>query len=157
MKEFHENICRKEDGRYEVNVPWVPGAKLTKTNELQCRKRLQNLERKLENKESLKQEYTKILEDQLKDEIIEKVPETATGSRIYYMPHKSVVRDSATTTKARMVFDASVRPDSSSNSINVQRFSNTVTFVGHIDQSKNVTIHTSWRCAKSAFANRNKE
>ena len=118
MKEFHENICRKEDGRYGVNVPWVPGAKLTKTNELQSRKRLHNLERKLENKESLKQEYTKIVEDQLKDEIIEKVPETATGSRIYYMPHKPVVRDSATTTKVRMVFDASARPDSASNSIN---------------------------------------
>ena len=27
MKEFHENISRKEDGRYEVNVPWVPGAR----------------------------------------------------------------------------------------------------------------------------------
>ena len=118
MKEFHENICRKEDGRYEVNVPWVPGAKLTKTNELQSRKRLNNLERKLENKESLKQEYTKIVEDQLQDEIIERVPETATGNRIYYMPHKPVVRDSATTTKVRMVFDASARPDSSSSSIN---------------------------------------
>ena len=27
MKEFHEHICRKEDGRYEVHVPWVPGSK----------------------------------------------------------------------------------------------------------------------------------
>ena len=72
----------------------------------------------MENKESLKQEYTKIVEDQLQDEIIERVPETATGNRIYYMPHKPVVRDSATTTKVRMVFDASARPDSSSSSIN---------------------------------------
>ena len=111
MKEFHENICRKEDGRYEVNVPWVPGAKLTKTNELQKKRRLQNLERKLENKESLKQEYTTIVGDQLENEIIEKVPETATGSRVNYVPYKPVVRESATTTKVRMVFDASARPD----------------------------------------------
>ena len=111
MKEFHENISRKEDGRYEVNVPWVPGAKLTKTNELQKKSRLQNLERKLENKESLKQEYTTIVEDQLENEIIEKVPETATGSRVNYVPYKPVVRESATTTKVRMVFDASARPD----------------------------------------------
>ena len=95
----------------------MPGAKLTKTNELQSRRKLQNQERKLENKESLKQEYAKIVEDQLKDEIIEKVPETATGNRIYCMPHKPFVRDSAMTTKVRMVFDASARPDSSSNSI----------------------------------------
>ena len=96
----------------------MPGAKLTKTNELQGRRRLQNLGRKLENKENLKQEYTKIVEDQLKDKVIEKVPETATGDRIYYMPHKPVVRDNVMTTKVRMVFDASARPDSSSNSIN---------------------------------------
>ena len=38
MREFHENISRKDDGRYEVNVPWVPGANLNKTNEVQSRK-----------------------------------------------------------------------------------------------------------------------
>ena len=118
MREFHENISRKDDGRYEVNVPWVPGANLNKTNEVQSRKRLQNLERKLEKNESLKKGYEKIIDDQLKMEIIEKVPEKATGDRLYYMPHKPVVREDATTTKIRMVFDASAQPDPSSNSIN---------------------------------------
>ena len=86
MKEFHENIFRKEDGRYEVSTmdTW--------------------------SQETRMEEYTKIVEDQLKDEVIEKVPETVNGSRIYYMPHKPVVKDSATTTKFRMVFDASARP-----------------------------------------------
>eukprot|EP00795_Rhopilema_esculentum_P000677 gene677-biopygen7196 len=59
-----------------------------------------------------------IVQDQLENEVIEKVPETGTGSRVYHMPHKPVVRESATTTKVRMVFDASARPDHSSNSIN---------------------------------------
>ena len=118
MREFHENISRKDDGRYEVNVPWVPGANLNKTNEVQSRKRLQNLERKLTKNENLKQGYEKIIEDQLKGEIIEKVPEKATGERIYYMPHKPVVREDAATTKIRMVFDASAQPDPGSNSIN---------------------------------------
>ena len=118
MREFHENIGRKDDGRYEVNVPWVPGANLNKRNQVQSRKRLQNLERKLEKNESLKKGYEKIIDDQLKMEIIEKVPEKATGDRLYYMPHKPVVREDATTTKIRMVFDASAQPDPSSNSIN---------------------------------------
>ena len=34
------------------------------------------------------------------------------------MPHKPVVRESATTTKIRMVFDASAQPDPASNNIN---------------------------------------
>ena len=118
MKEFHKNISRKEDRSYEVNVPWVLGTNLDKINEAQSRKRLQSLERKLERNESFRQGYEKIVDDQLKDEIIEKVPEKATGDRIYYMPHKPVVRESATTTKIRMVFHASAQPDPASNSIN---------------------------------------
>ena len=38
--EFKENISRKSDGRYEVNVPWIPGSQLSKTNETQSRQRL---------------------------------------------------------------------------------------------------------------------
>ena len=38
--EFAENISRKADGRYEVNVPWIPGQKLAETNETHSRKRL---------------------------------------------------------------------------------------------------------------------
>ena len=33
--EFKENVCRKADGRYEVNVPWIPGSQLIETNETQ--------------------------------------------------------------------------------------------------------------------------
>ena len=33
--EFKENIVRKHDGRFGVNIPWIPGAKLDGTNEEQ--------------------------------------------------------------------------------------------------------------------------
>lgn len=32
--EFRENIVKRIDGRYEVSVPWLPGAKLSNTNEM---------------------------------------------------------------------------------------------------------------------------
>ena len=35
FKEFKENVTRQEDGRYNVNVPWIPGMELTETNEAQ--------------------------------------------------------------------------------------------------------------------------
>ena len=37
--EFKENIVRKHDGRYEVIIPWKPGAKLDGTNKDQSRRR----------------------------------------------------------------------------------------------------------------------
>ena len=44
FREFKENVTRQEDGRYNVNVPWIPGMELTETNEAQSRKRLYNVE-----------------------------------------------------------------------------------------------------------------
>ena len=44
FKEFKENVTRQEDGRYNVNVPWILGMELTETNEAQSQKRLYNVE-----------------------------------------------------------------------------------------------------------------
>ena len=49
---------------------------------------------------------------------MEVAPKTPTGDRTFYMPHKSVVRESASTTKVRMVFDANGKPHLLANSIN---------------------------------------
>jgi len=40
------------------------------------------------------------------------------GERVFYMPHKPVVRESTTSTKVRMVFDASTKPHPLANSVN---------------------------------------
>eukprot|EP00795_Rhopilema_esculentum_P017883 gene17883-biopygen2028 len=117
-KEFKENISRQNDGRYEVNVPWIPGSNLAETNEMQSRKRLKNVERKLRHDEKLQKEYTEIVENQLREGVVERVPSEPSGTRIFYMPHKPVVRESAATTKVRMVFEASARPTPTTNSIN---------------------------------------
>ena len=74
---------------------------------MQSRKRLKSIEYKLRNNEKLKREYTEIVENQLKVGIVEKIPSKPSGSRTFYMPHKPVIREKATTTKVRMVFDAS--------------------------------------------------
>ena len=47
LHEFKESIVRREDGRYEVGFPWIPGATLPNTNETLSRKCLANVERKL--------------------------------------------------------------------------------------------------------------
>ena len=65
-KESKENISRQNDGRYEVNVPWIPGSNLAETNEMQSRKRLKNVERKLRHNKNLQREYTEIIENPLR-------------------------------------------------------------------------------------------
>lgn len=108
--DFKENITRREDGRYEVSVPWIPGKELSSTNEQPSRQRLWNVERKLSRDPELKEKYEEIVNDQITAGIVEYAPEQATGGRTFYMPHKPVIRNDATTTKVRMVFDASAKP-----------------------------------------------
>jgi hypothetical protein len=93
--EFQESITRKEDGRYEVAVPWIPGAVFSNTNEEPTRKRLHNVNRKLKQNQQLKDEYQKFC--------------------VFYMPHKPVIKENASTSKLRIVFDASARPHPTAN------------------------------------------
>ena len=72
------------------------------------------LESALRQKEQLKAEYTHITEEQLEEGIVERVPSKPTGNRVFYLPHKAVVR----TTKVRMVFDASAKSHPLAASIN---------------------------------------
>ena len=98
--EFNETIVRSREGRYQVSVPWIPGAQLTQTNQIQSRKRMRSVAKKLNQDPDLKAAYQDIITEQLEKEIIEKIPENSTGSRAFYMPHKPVVKSSATTTRA---------------------------------------------------------
>ena len=72
----------------------------------------------MRNDEKLQAEYTEIVESQLRHGVIEKVPSEPSGSRIFYMPHKLVLRENASTTKYCMVFNASARSAPLMNSIN---------------------------------------
>ena len=58
--------------------------------------------------ENIRDGYEEIIQEQLKMGVIEEVPIQPTGKRIFYMPHKSVVREEATSTNVRMVFDATI-------------------------------------------------
>ena len=103
--------------RYQSSIPWIPGSNLTATNEQQSRTRSYNVNKKLAKNEKLKQEYEKIIDDQLTNGVIERSPEKPSGERVYYMPHTPVVRKDVATTKVRMVFDASSKPHPLSSSI----------------------------------------
>ena len=78
---------------------------------------LKNVKQKLRRNKDLKIEYEKIMHEYLQG-IVQKAPEQPTGLSVFYMPHKQVVREEATTAKVRMVFDANAKPHPLANSVN---------------------------------------
>ena len=115
-KEFLENIQRNKDGRYQIRIPWIEGRTPQEDNLSQSRARLNNLFRRMTP--MVRGHYDSIIKEQLENGIIEKIPENKSGKRVFYMPHKPVIREAATTTKVRMVFDASSKPSREAFSIN---------------------------------------
>ncbi|XP_054709054.1 uncharacterized protein LOC129218752 [Uloborus diversus] len=67
-----------------------------------------HLSNKLINDEWLRENYDSIINDQLRNKIIEECGvESHDGNTMYYMPHSPVVRKNASETKVRIVYDAS--------------------------------------------------
>ena len=91
---------------------------MSNANEEPSGKRRHNVNRKLKQNQQLKDEYEKIVHKQLKDGVIENTKKSSTSERVFYMPHKPVIKENASTTKVKMVFDASTRPHPTANSVN---------------------------------------
>ena len=81
--EFRENIKRKENGRYEVAVSWILGVELNNTKEESSRKRLHNVTRKLRQQPQIKDEYEKIVHDQLRDGGVEETEQQSNSEHVY--------------------------------------------------------------------------
>ncbi|XP_045482841.1 uncharacterized protein LOC123686673 [Harmonia axyridis] len=108
MEHFLETVLRKEDGRYEVHMPWIEGHPPLPNNFSIAQRRLENLMKKLNNDGYL-QEYSQVFKEWLDEGIIEEVPVSDLQYQGHYLPHRHVVRESSTTTKIRPVFDASAK------------------------------------------------
>ena len=101
-----KDITRDQDGHYIVSWPWKPNARkyLPQNKEL-CEARLGKLlDRQTEEEYSA---YNKDIETLEADGHIEKLPEGQ--EPITYLPHKCVIRETAETTKRRIVKDASAK------------------------------------------------
>ena len=63
------------------------------------------------------------IQNQIKEGVAEKVDEVCEqdvveGEKVFYLPHKLVIREPAETTKQRIVYDASSEPTKNSPSLN---------------------------------------
>lgn len=112
--QFERQISMK-GGRYEVALPWKESHGTLPSNYELSLKRLTGLLRRLRQSPEVFQQYDKVIRDQLDKGIVEIVNETKIQNGVvHYLPHDPVVRSDKSTTKLRIVYDASAKSNGSS-------------------------------------------
>lgn len=113
VKQFQKGL-KVENGRYVSRLLWKQNHDLLDDNFENAKGRLISLDNKLKNNEWLRNSYNDIILDQLKTKIIEECDvKDNLCNKIYYMPHSVVVRKNVSTTKVRIVYDASSKQQGS--------------------------------------------
>jgi hypothetical protein len=116
-QEFKEQLVRSPDGWYETGLLWKGNHPPLANNKEGSIKRLGSLVKKLDKQPDMLIKYDSIIKDQLSQGVVERVEEEPKGKE-FYIPHKPVVRETAESTKTRIVYDASARPNERSPSLN---------------------------------------
>ena len=97
-----------ENGRYAIGMPWKRNKNPLSNNDSVALHCLQNTEKKLQRSPELAEVYTKILQTYEKEGYIHKVPrKEKEPDELWYLPHFPVLRPDKSTTKTRILFDAS--------------------------------------------------
>ena len=96
LNKFKETL-RYENGRYTVAWPWKDEKTDLPENRALALGRLKSLIRRMKDNPDLVQKYNEIIEDQLKQGVVEKVR----------MESKDTIKPTKATTKVRIVYDAS--------------------------------------------------
>ena len=122
LTRFREEVSLV-DGRYEVSLPWMSGRVLHCSNFRASERRYLHLEKKLKNDPMLCEGYREVFRSYVTENIVEVVPENelllenSADTRIFYLPHRPVVKETSSSSKVRPVFDGSAR-NSESVSLN---------------------------------------
>ena len=107
------------DGRYFVTWPWKEKSPDLPQNYQLAVGRLKSMSQKLSKSPELLEQYDKIIQDQLSKGVIEKVTSNSEEGPIkHYIPYHPVITPSKSTTKMRIVYDASAKTRKSAQSLN---------------------------------------
>ncbi|XP_062703569.1 uncharacterized protein LOC134286024 [Aedes albopictus] len=110
-KWFSSTVQREHSGRYTVALPRTEDAvlRLGESKDIAFR-RLQGTERRLARDSSLREQYVAFMAEYLDLGHMRLIDEASeTSIKRCYLPHHPVVKEASTTTKVRVVFDASCK------------------------------------------------
>ena len=114
-EEFKEQSYRDKEGCYETGLPWHANHPALPNNK-QGSIRLTTLEKNFQHRDPTSA-YDEVIQGQVLENIVERAPPEISGNE-FYIPHMPVVRETATTTRLRIVYDASARASHDSPSLN---------------------------------------
>ena len=114
---FLRTLSRDETGRFIVTIPLKGNLSNLGESKEKAMRRFLQLEKRLERKPELKKEYTLFLTHYENLGHMAKELDESRSSYSYYMPHHCVVREGSSSTKVRVVFNAS-EPTTSGVSFN---------------------------------------
>lgn len=109
---YSTTTTRDSSGRYIVKLPFrEPVPKCTDGNsEAIATKRFSFLEKRLENNLNLKEKYSEVIQEYVKLGHMVEIPDPETNKKnSCYLPHHAVIREDKSTSKLRVVFDASCK------------------------------------------------
>lgn len=102
---FIHTTTRDSEGRFIVRIPFKESPDVLGESYAQAERRFYALEKRLQRSSDYKSLYTNFMQEYL--DLGHMSPVSSFESPCYFMPHHGVFREHSTTTKLRVVFDAS--------------------------------------------------
>ncbi|XP_066911546.1 uncharacterized protein [Clytia hemisphaerica] len=107
VREKFEQSIQFENGRYKVQLPEKEEHEILADNYKQSQIRLKGIWKKFPTNKELFESYNYIINEQKSKHVIETAPDETLTEKTHYLPHRPVVDERRSTTKVRMVYDAS--------------------------------------------------
>lgn len=111
-RHFTENFQRDTDGRFIVRLPKRSDSSSLGDSLNNAERRFHLLEKRLKRNSNFQCEYSKFMDEYLLLNHMQHIPHSLamnSVSQSYYLPHHAVFKENSTTTKLRVVFDASTK------------------------------------------------
>ncbi|XP_071142387.1 uncharacterized protein [Mytilus edulis] len=116
--EYFKETLKFKNGRYYVKWPWKKNTPELPDNRELALGRLKSCVARMRKKPGLLTKYDTIIQDQIQTGIVEEVNESWTDGRKHYIPQHAVKTPQKSTTKVRIVYDASAKTNKEMTSLN---------------------------------------
>ena len=107
-EEFVANITFNGNGN-SVKLPWKEGREILDSNYELSLSHTKGQVKKLRKEPEVLREYVSVIKEQLGSRVVERMLESRKMDGVHYIPHLAVIRKEASTTKLRVVYDASAK------------------------------------------------
>ena len=106
-KHYKKSTIRNFNGTYTVKIPFKEPKQYLGESKNRATARLLQLEKRFLQNPTLEKEYKRFMQEYLSLNHMSLAPTNYQPKESYYIPHQAVIKEDSTTTKLRVVFDAS--------------------------------------------------